>query len=266
MRRWLRSATAFALVAALAFTVLGAAGRPVTDTSIQGAIHVYSTSSLQNVMLEIGNAFRARYPNASVISSFAGTAEMREHLEQGANADVFVSADTATSALLFRHGLLLAPRVIARGRVGVIARAGGPVTRLQDLAKPGVRLLIGAPNTPAGRYATQVLDRMARARGLGKSYVQEVRANLVDRVKSARDGVLRVAKGDADACFAYATDAEMSKIKIVPVEIPDSLQAPVLFSAAVVRATSAPELATRFTAWLGDSFARARFERHGFKP
>jgi molybdate transport system substrate-binding protein len=236
------------------------------DTSVQGTIQVYCTSALQNAMLEIANAFRARYKNATVITSFGGTAELRGHLEQGSPVDVFVVGDTANAGVLQRHSLLLAPRVIARGRVGVIARAGGPVATLADLARPGVRVLVGTPDSPIGRYTEQTLARMSRARQFGGSYVAKVRANVTAKETSSRGAVLRVAKGEADASFAYATDAEMSKIKIVLVPIPDSLAVPVLFSAAATNASSAPELSAQFVAWLSDSFARVSFQRHGFRP
>jgi molybdate transport system substrate-binding protein len=221
---------------------------------------------LQSPVFEIANAFRARNPDVTVITSFGGTAELRGDLEQGKTVDVFVAGDTANTGVLFRHQLLLAPRVIARGRVGVIARAGGPVQALADLAKPGVRVLAGTPDSPIGRYTEQTLARFARSRQFGKSWVAKVRANVAGRETSSRAAVLRVAKGEADASFAYATDAEMSKIKIALVPVPDSLQVPVLFSAAVTQSSSAPELAKSFVAALNDSFAKAAYRRHEFTP
>ena len=217
-------------------------------------------------MLEIANAFRARNPDVTLITSYGGTAELRADLEQGKQADVFIAGDTANTGALYRHQLLHAPRVVARGHVGVIARAGGPVATLADLAKPGVRVLVGTPDSPIGGYTERTLARFARSRQFGKSWTAKVRANVTGREASSRGAVLRVAKGEADASFAYATDAEMSKTKIALVPVPDSLQIPVLFSAAAVQASSAPELSALFVAALTDSFAKVAYRRHDFVP
>src|SRR5262249_40668218 len=150
-----------------------------------------------------------------VISSFGGSAEVRASIEKGAKADVFISADTSHVAALVRGGICDSLRIVARNRLVVIGRKDGPVSALADLAKPGVRVAIEAPDVPAGHYAEKMLERMERANRMGKGFVKRVRANLMGRVASSREAVTLVGKGGADAAFAYVTDLEVSKKKLV---------------------------------------------------
>jgi molybdate transport system substrate-binding protein len=228
-----------------------------------GYLQIYAAASLQNAMLELSNNYELHNPGVHVVSSFGGSAELRGQIEAGALADVFVSADSQHVAALVRGGICDTVRIVGRNQLGVIARKEGPVKTVADLAMPGVRVEICAPDVPAGRYAEAMLVRMEHAKGMGRGFVKRVRANLTGREKSSRAAVTRVAMGDADAALVYVTDLEVSKKKLAPIPVPDSLSVPTLYAAALVKQGKMRVTAADYLRFLLGPTGKIALQHHG---
>ncbi len=229
-----------------------------------GNLKLFAASSLQNILAEVAGAFELRHRGLHVVTGVGGSAELRSQIEKGADADVFLSADTVHVAALVRGGLCDSVRVLTRNRMAVLVRKDGPVKGPADLAARGIRMAICAPDVPAGRYAGEVLDRMARARGYGSGFVRRLKANLVSRDPSARAAVARVATGGADAAIAYPTDLVVSRKKLAVIPLPDTLAVPVTCGVAICRQGRNPIAAAEYVRFLFTAPVRAAFLRHGF--
>lgn len=231
-----------------------------------GNLKVFAAASLQNVLNEVVGAYELKHPGVHVVTGTGGSAELRAQIEQGADADVFLSADTVHVAALVRGGLCDTVRVFAHNRLAVLARKDGPVRALADLAMPGIRVVICAPDVPAGRYANQVLEKMQHAHGYGSGYVKRVKANLVSREINVRAAVTKVALGEADAAFAYVTDVELSKKKLVTIALSDTLGVRAVYGVALCKQGKNPIAAAEYLRFLQSAPVRAAFARHGFTP
>ncbi|MGN6664803.1 MAG: molybdate ABC transporter substrate-binding protein [Solirubrobacterales bacterium] len=217
---------------------------------------VFGASSLTEALEKYGGSFAG----AEVRSSFAGSDELAAQIEQGAEADVFASADTGYPAELHREGLVEKPVVFARNRLVVVTPEGGSVKSLADLARPGTKIVIGDPSVPVGAYTREVLGRLPAAE----------QAAILENVRSEEPEVTavlaKVARGAADAGFVYVTDAKAVEGEVRTVPVPPGLQPDVAYAAAVVSGSGEPDLAHRYLDGLLHGRGAEDLRRAGFLP
>ena len=128
--------------------------------------------------------------------NFAGSNTLVTQIQQGAPADVFASADQKNMDKLVTAGLVETPVIFARNKLEIAVAPGNPknITSLQDLAKPGVSVVLEATGVPAGDYTRQVETQ------LGISITPK---SLEPDVKTA---ITQVTSGEVDATVVYVTD------------------------------------------------------------
>lgn len=177
---------------------------------IPAPLTVFAAASLQPVFDQIGKTLRSSN-TLDITYSYAGTQTLTSQLQQGAQADVFASADSAHMSTLQTAGLIAGtPRIFARNRLEIAVERGNPknIHGLADLARPGLVVVLADPSVPAGKYAQQAL---------AKAGVTVHPASLETQVT----GVLsKVALGEADAGIVYVSDIVTSG-KVDGVAIPD---------------------------------------------
>jgi molybdate transport system substrate-binding protein len=249
-----RSLVALALVAAVA--ACQARGEP--------RLRVLAAASLQGALAEAAAAYEKAHPGTTVETAFGGSQLLRAQIEQGARADVFVGADREHAAALVRAGLLGPTRVLARNRLAVVATPGeGRVRGLDDLAAPGVRIVVAAPAVPAGRYTDELLAKLGRARGQA-DFADRVRANVMSEETNVRAVLAKVRLGEADAGFVYATDAAEAGKDVRVLALPDAGNVVAEYPIGVVTRAEAKETAGRFVDFLLGDAGQAILRRHGF--
>lgn len=223
-------------------------------------ITVFAAASLTNVLEELGAAYAERH-GGHVAFNFAASSTLARQIEEGAPADLFVSADEAKMDALeshgdlvdgTRHSLLSNALVIVTAKGGKLAIAGP-----QDLAGPRVRALsLAEPQSvPAGIYAKEYLRRAG---------VWSAVADKVVPTENVRGALAAVESGNADAAIVYKTDAAISKRVEVAYEVPFGEAPRISYPLAVVRYGRDPEGGKSFAAFLASGEARRVFERHGF--
>jgi molybdate transport system substrate-binding protein len=185
------------------------------------ALTILAAASLTNVFPQITR--HATY-------SFGGSNALAAQIEQGAPADVFASANTALPAKLYDEGLVEKPVVFTRNELIAIVPKGNPkhVHSVFDLAKPGVKLVVAAPGVPVGDYTRIVLHNLN---------LDSVLSNVVSNETDVREVLAKVALGEADAGFVYATDARTVKGRVATLGIRWSAQPVIRYAVAVVKSS-----------------------------
>lgn len=233
-----------------------AVGLLCAGASRADTLRVFAAASLADAFRQVATAYENAHPSERVELNLAGSQVLRTQIEQGAPADVFASADLEHAEALRRSGLLSAYDVFARNRlVVVVPLHGARVRRLEDLESPGVRIVVAAPEVPAGRYAARVLA------GLDPS--GRAAANVVSRESNVRSALAKVALGEADAGFVYATDAATSD-RVAAIEIPQRQSVVAEYAIGVVSASSAPERARGFVFLVLGAEGQGILRRFGF--
>lgn len=177
---------------------------------------VFAAASLTDAFSELGRAFDAQTGNKTTFQ-FAGSQALRTQLEQGARADVYASANSAQFDPLVRAGLLGGGRMFASNKLAIVAAQRGPVSRLSDLAKPGVKVVLADKNVPAGDYARRMLSAIDRAGTYGGDFSARVQKNVVSEEPNVRQVALKVQLGEADAAVVYSSDVTAALKKTVRV-------------------------------------------------
>jgi molybdate transport system substrate-binding protein len=148
-------------VALLAVPVLVLAGCGSGGT--QKTLNVFAAASLNKTFTAIGKQFETDNPEWKVKFTFAGSSDLVTQLTQGAKADVFASADTKNMDKLAQGGLLAGnPINFASNTLLIVAAPGNPkqVASFADLTKPGLKVVVCAPQVPCGSATEKVEKAM----------------------------------------------------------------------------------------------------------
>src|SRR3954453_11608434 len=137
----------------------GATAAPAGST-VSGDVTVFAAASLTEAFTEIGDAFKTSKPGANVKFNFASSSDLVGQINQGADADVFASADGANmKKLTDAVGNSGDPQIFATNSLQIIVQPGNPkaIKTLADLANPDILYVTCAPEVPIGKYAAQAL-------------------------------------------------------------------------------------------------------------
>jgi molybdate transport system substrate-binding protein len=244
-----------------AVAVLAACGGG--DGSIEpGTLSVYAASSLTEAFTELEPIFEGANPGVDVAVTFAGSQILRLQIEQGAQADVFASANVEHMEALIDSGLVSESQIFAHNDLVVITPLDNPggIEEFGDISHVE-RIVLGSANVPVGEYAREIL-----ARG-NTVYEEGFEAIVMSRVVSEETNVrlarAKIEMGEADAAIVYRTDAGSSQ-QVRVVEIPRELNVIADYPIGVVRSTPRRAVAEAWIALLTSAEGRAVLERHGF--
>jgi molybdate transport system substrate-binding protein len=269
MARGLRGLGVRALVFALVVLAAPARSRPA-PASTPGMLTVFAAASLAEAFGEIGRQFEHQHPGLTLRFNFAGSQQLAAQIEQGARADVFAAADERTMKSLEDRALLEdGSRAFARNRLVVIVPRSNPgrIGRLQDLARRGIKLVLGAETVPVGHYSRDMLENLGRAPGFGPDYTRHALANLVSEEENVKSVAAKVQLGEADAGVVYRSDvtpAVARKVRVL--EVPDSCNVEARYPVAVLKGAPRAESARAFVDWLLAPAGQEALARHGFLP
>ncbi|MFH8712491.1 molybdate ABC transporter substrate-binding protein [Streptomyces zaomyceticus] len=260
-----RTAAAAALTAAL-LVPLAACGNDDTKKETAGStgsgsasgapaarLTVLAAASLTDVFRTAGAAYERSHPGTKITFSFAGSQELVAQVAQGSPADALVTADTKSMAKVKAD--TGTPTVIARNRLVIATGEGNPfkVDELKDLADTELKVVLAAPEVPAGKYSKKVLD------------AQKITVKAVSQEPNVRAVLSKVELGEADAGLVYRTDAESAKDKVDTVEIPDAQNAIAEYPAATIKDSENAEAAAAFVTWLSSPEAQKILQDAGFQ-
>jgi molybdate transport system substrate-binding protein len=241
-----------------------------TGGAAPSVLTVFAAASLTDAFEELGALFRREHPGITVRFNFAGSQQLAAQLEHGASADVFASADQRWMAQVRRLGLTAGqPVVFAHNRLVVVLPAENParIQRLEDLARPGLKLVLAADAVPAGRYSREVLRNLSRRPGFGSDYKRRVLTNVVSEEENVKGVVAKVQLGEADAGVAYHSDVTpgiAAKFRVL--DIPAAANIVASYPIVVLSASGAPGAARAFVELVRGVEGRATLARHGLTP
>jgi molybdate transport system substrate-binding protein len=195
---------------------------------------------------------------------FAGSQQLAAQLEQGAPADVFASADDRWMEYASQHNLIDGDaKRFARNRLVVITPVSNPgrVDKLEDLGRPGVKVLMGTESVPAGRYARQALANLSN----GSDYGRRVLSNVVSQEDNVKSIVAKVQLGEADAGFVYVTDVSPSvRGRVRAISIPEASNVVADYPIAIAHGAANHEAAQAFVDYLLSTDGQTLLARYGF--
>ena len=233
-----------------------------------GTLNVFAAASLTDAFGELEKTFEKQNPGVKVRATFAGSSTVLAQIQQGAPADVFASADEAKMNEAEKSSLISGkPKVFVKNREVVVVPKNNPsnIKSLRQLSKPGVKLVLAEDGVPAAEYAKDILNKANTEYGSG--FDKKVLSNVVSRESDVRAAVNRVALGDADATFGYASDVTPDiKDKVRVVEIPRKLNVTAAYPIAVLKESPNKKLARKWVDLVMSKDGQRVLAKWGFEP
>lgn len=240
---------------------------PATESLKAKTLNVFAAASLTDAFTEIGKNFESANPAVTVTFNFAGSQALRTQIEEGAPADVFASANKTEMDALTGENLVAAdaPQVFLSNKLVVILPPDSStgLAALQDLAKPGLKLVLAAEEVPVGKYARQALDQMNTQ--FGTDFKDKVLANVVSNEDNVRQVVSKVQLGEADAGIVYTSDA-VAAPDLKTIEIPVELNVIARYLIAPLVKSEDANLANSFIEYVLSANGQAVLAKWGFAP
>ena len=236
-----------ALALVLVLVAAGCGGSDDSGSSDAAELTVFAAASLTET-------FEALDPD--VTFSFAGSDELATQIRK-ARRRISPAASPKYPQELYAEGLVEEPVVFATNRLVVVVPKDNPaaIATVDDVARDGVKLVIAAEGVPVGDYTRAVLENLGLTDAL---------ANVVSEEEDVKGVVGKIALGEADAGFVYATDVKPVEEDVLAIEIPADAQPPVEYQAAIVAGSEKREAAQAFLEVLLGEEGRAALAAGGF--
>lgn len=234
-------------------------------------LNVFAAASLTEAFNEMGQTFSAEYPGVTLAFNFAGSQQLAQQLSQAAPADVFASANKKQMEVAIEAGRIISgtQKTFVRNRLVVIYPTDNPagITQLQDLAKPGLKLVLAAKEVPVGQYSLDFLGKAITDTAFSPTYMDDVLKNVVSYEENVRAVLTKVSLGEGDAGIVYTSDIIGDGAdKVGHLDIPDNLNTLATYPIAVVSDSAAPTQAQAFVDYVLSPAGQAVLEKYGFIP
>ena len=242
------------------------ASAPASASAVE--LTVFGAASLKGVLDKAKAAYETAYPGTTVTISTDSSSALETQIEQGAPADVFLSADTTNPKKLVDGGLADgAATTFAGNKLTVIVPTANPagITTPADLAKPGVKVIAAGPEVPITKYATQLVGNLAKEAGYPADFAAKYAANVASQEDNVKAVVAKIELGEGDGGIVYVTDAKASD-KVTPIDVPDTANVPATYAGVVVKASKNAAAAKTFLDWFAGPDGQAILSESGFLP
>lgn len=249
-------------LAAFAF-ILGACSSATDNGDTNGDVEevtltVFAAASLTDTFTELGSTFEADNPGVTVSFNFAGSSDLVAQIQDGAPADVFASADSKNMDKAVDGDVVSGnPALFATNTLIIATPPENPanIETFADLAKPGLKLVICAPQVPCGNATVVVAESVG------------VKLAPVSEEQSVTDVLGKVRSGDADAGLVYVTDVAGAGDKVLGIEFPESSAQVNKYPIVGLKNSEHAELANAFVEFITSADAQVVFAAAGFgKP
>lgn len=224
------------------------------------SLTISAAASLTDALTEIQRTYETEHGIVKLSFNFGASGTLQQQIEQGAPADLFLSAAAKNMSALVDKKLIADDAhavLLTNSLVVVTPKDGAAVASLADLSGDAFkRIAIGIPETvPAGSYAKEALANAGLWDLLAAKTVQG---------KDVRQVLQYVETGNVDAGFVYKTDARTSKDVAIAFEVDPSTYEPIEYPIGIVKATKHEKEARAFYEYLQSQEAKDVFIKYGF--
>jgi molybdate transport system substrate-binding protein len=262
----------FTLLAATLF-IAGCTGvqgeeKPV-DTGIQGEIIVYTAASLTGVSKDLGSAFESMYPGTKITFNLAGTQTIKNQIQMGAYADVFMSASTRYTNELMGGGYLVNDTVkkFTSNYIVIIVPSGNPgnIQSHTDLTRPGLKIAMGTEEVPVGINTRIVIDKLSASPNIPTGWKDAVYQNVVTYETTEPGVVTKVSLGEVDAGFVYESSfsaAKTGSLELIP--IPEEYNALQIYTLGILTDSTNKKTGETFIEFILSDDGQKILKEYGF--
>lgn len=225
-------------------------------------LNISAAASLTDALQEINQLYEEGNPDINIQPNFSSSGNLQAQIEQGAPADVFISAASKQMNTLESKGLILEStrQELLNNRVVLIVSSDSPLQLddFSDLTGEGInKIAMGDPEfVPAGTYGKNALELLG--------IYEQIQPKLI-LGSDVRQVLSYVENGNVDAGIVYSTDAAISDLVKIAADGPDEINDKIVYPLAIVKTSKHVEAAQAYIDFLFGSEAKTVFEKYGFK-
>jgi len=232
------------------------------------ALTIYGAASLKGALDQLKAIFEASHSGTILTITTDSSATLRTQIEQGAPADVFLSADITNPKKLVDGGLADGGLVDFAGNLlTIVVPTTNPakVASPADLARSGVKVVAAGDQVPITKYAKQAVDLLAAVPGYPTDFAAAYARNVVSKEDNVKALIAKIELGEGDAGIVYVTDAKAST-KVGDVAIPPQANVPAVYAGVVVKSSRNVAAAHAFLDWIAGADGQKILATFGFIP
>ncbi|WP_407466582.1 molybdate ABC transporter substrate-binding protein [Megamonas hypermegale] len=236
-------------------------GDKAQENASQKEVYIVAAASMTDAVKEIGANYEKQHPDVKLMYNFGSSGALQSQIEQGAPADVFISAAQKQMNALEEENLIdkATRKDLLENKVVLIVPKNSTLV-LDDFAAAATdkvsKIALGEPKSvPVGQYSEEIFTNL--------NVWADIKAKAV-YASDVRQVLSWVETGEVDCGVVYATDAAISdKVKVL-LEAPAGTHKPVVYPAAMVSSSKNPEIAKDFLAYLSQDEQKAILAKYGF--
>jgi molybdate transport system substrate-binding protein len=251
-----------ALLGCCLLVAIGCTGSHPTNLTVFGAASLKTALETMYAEQSIDRLDRTGW----TISTGSSTM-LRMQIEQGAVADLFLSADASNPQALADAGLTDGPaEPFASNVLTVVVPDGNPagISSAADLARDGVRVVAAGPDVPITKYAEQAVANLAALPGYPLDFAAAYEANIVSREESVGGVTSKIDLGEGDAAIVYVTDAKTADLQTI--EIPPEANVVASYNGVVLKSSANKAAAHALFDWIKGTDGQKILAGLGFLP
>jgi molybdate transport system substrate-binding protein len=255
MRRHRDALAALLAAAAVLAGCSGSDDGAPASSELSGEVVVFAAASLTESFNELAQRFEAAHPGTEVVLSFGASSGLATQITQGAPADVFASASTRNMDQVVAAKAAGSPVTFAANQMQIAVPPANPagITGVADLARPGVKVALCAPEVPCGAAARQVFEKAG------------VSVTPVTNEQDVKATMSKVRLGEVDAGVVYVTDVRAARVEVTGIPIPDAVNASTEYPIATLSEGENPALAEAFVGYVLSAEGAAVLAESGFR-
>ncbi len=221
-------------------------------------INLSAAASLKEAINEMSDKYTATHGGTTFVKNYGASGAIAGQIENGAPADIFISASTEWMDYL-KNKNLIDPASRTDFAYNVLVFAGTTTKKVSGMKElAGLdKIAIGSPKSvPAGEYATEAMK---------KSGVDQKLASKLVMAKDVRECLTYAEMGEVDGAFVYRTDALQAKKARILFVVPANLYSRVVYPMALTVSGTKNADAKSFISWLKESEAKSILKKYGFE-
>ncbi|HKJ26688.1 MAG TPA: molybdate ABC transporter substrate-binding protein [Anaerolineales bacterium] len=226
---------------------------------------IFAASSLTNAFMDLADAFEAQYQEVNVVLNFASSAQLAAQLIEGAQTDIYASANQTQMQNVVDAGLVVGrPDIFVSNQLTLLVPKDNPagIARLADLANPSVTLILASPSTPIRVYSDQIIQNYADA-----AFAEAVYRNLASEEANVRQVVTKISLGEGDAGIVYTSDLTPDIAEhVTSIPIPQENNVVASYPIGLLTQGNNPILARDFLLFTLSNEGQAILTNWGFLP
>ncbi len=237
-------------------------------TQVGGAtLTTFIAANFTDANDELVEEFEGQREGMQVESNYAGTQVLFLQLQQGASADIFLSADLDYAEQAQEEGLINSFSEVSQNEEVIVVPSGNPagITGLEDLGTKPVELVIGVDTVPIGKYTRQIFENANE--GYGSDFSENVMDNVVSEETNTREVAQKIALSEGEAAVIYRTDVTPSiEDSVEVIEIPEEYNVKAFNYVGVTADAPNPELAQDYLDFMLSPEGQEIMQEFGYEP